>query len=212
MAALDNEAGVAGVAPQVYLYAVKVLDANGAGSFSDIIKGIEWCVHYDVQVINLSLTSLRGNESLRQAVQVAYKAGITVVAAAGNTGGAVTFPAAYPETLAISASNSQDQMAGWSNRGPEIDFISPGVSVPSTFLGGGYRTASGTSMAAPHVTGLVALKLFQNGSLGPEGIRQVLEAAAEPLPGLSKEEQGAGLVNAAKLVGAKEEVAGASRL
>ena len=131
----------------------------------------------------MSLGGSQGNDSVKQTVQAAYKAGITIVAAAGNSGGAVGYPAAYEEVIAVSASNSQDQLASFSSRGPEVDFIAPGVAVPSTFKGGEYRTFSGTSMASPHVAGLAALKIAQNGALGPQGVRQALAAAAESLVG-----------------------------
>ncbi|MBI4051578.1 MAG: S8 family peptidase [Elusimicrobia bacterium] len=201
VAALDNQIGVVGVAPLAQLYGVKVLDANGSGYWSDIAKGIEWCVQNNIRVINMSLGGRSGNESVRQTIVAAYEAGITIVASAGNSGSSVGFPAAYEQTLAISASNSKDEIATFSSRGPEVDFIAPGVKVLST-TGGAYASWSGTSMSAPHMTGLVALKLAQNGSLDPKGVRQALEAAAEPLPNLTSNEQGAGLINAAKLVGA----------
>ena len=196
IAAIDNELGVVGVAPKVALYGVKVLDANGSGTFSDVIAGMEWAVTNKMQVANMSLGASRGNESLKAAVEAMAKAGVTLVAAAGNSGRAVGFPAAYPDAICVAASNSGDRTASFSSRGPEVDFIAPGVDVQSTYMGGGYDSLSGTSMAAPHVAGLAALAI----AAGKTDVRAAFTAAATPLPGVPVEQQGAGMIDAAKLV------------
>ncbi|MBI5883710.1 MAG: S8 family peptidase [Elusimicrobia bacterium] len=198
--ARDNGVGVVGVAPDAALYAVKVLDGNGSGNFSDVIAGMEWTVTNKMAVVNMSLGASRGNEALQAAVEAMAKAGVILIAAAGNSGGAVSFPAAYPQTIAIAASDSQDKVAYFSSRGPEVDFIAPGVSVQSTFLGGGYKSMSGTSMAAPHAAGLAALAVAAKGLKDPEALRTVFKAAAEAIPGVPPEEQGTGVVDAAKAV------------
>jgi len=112
-----------------------------------------------MQVINMSLGTTSDVQSFHDAIIAAHNAGIVIVAAAGNTGGAVTYPAAYPEVIAVSATDQNDQIASWSSRGPEVDLAAPGVSIYSTYKGTDYATLSGTSMAAPHVTGVVALVL-----------------------------------------------------
>lgn len=202
VAALDNQEGVVGVAPSSQIYAVKVLGRRGRGYWSDIAKGIEWCVHNEIPVLNMSISGRDGNETVRETVVAAHRAGVTIVVAAGNTrGGPVGYPAVYEEVLAISASTSEDRFAKFSARGPEIDFIAPGANILSTAMGGGTMAADGTSAAAPHVAGLVALKLSRGGPWTPQGVRRALEGAAETLPGVSRNAQGAGLVNAAKLVG-----------
>ena len=109
------------------------------------------------------------------------------------------YPGAYPETIAVSASDSRDRIAGFSSRGFRVDFIAPGVDVFSTLPGGVYGTFSGTSMATPHVTGLAAL-VISRGTRGLKSVKGALQAAAMPLPGLSSEEQGAGMVTASKLI------------
>jgi subtilisin len=159
IAAEDNEIGVVGVAPEASLYAVKVLGKNGSGYVSDIILGIEWAVDNGMQVANMSLGTDTDVQSLHDACDAAADADLLLVAAAGNDGGAVDYPAAYSSVIAVAATDINDQRASWSSYGPEVLVAAPGVSVRSTWKGGGYKTISGTSMAAPHVTGTLALNL-----------------------------------------------------
>jgi len=190
--------GVVGVAPMAKLYAVKVLDADGNGGYSSVIAGIEWAVKKGAKVANMSLGADEGSEALKRAVAAASKAGMTIVAAAGNGGGAVGFPASYPETLAIGASDVKDAVAEFSSRGPEVDFIAPGVDVKSVKMEGGYEELSGTSMATPHVAGLAALAVAR-GASSPAAVRAMLRKAATPLPGLPSITQGMGMIDAGKL-------------
>ncbi|MBI4347823.1 MAG: S8 family peptidase [Elusimicrobia bacterium] len=200
IAAVRNSTGVVGVAPEASLYGVKVLDGNGSGTFADVIAGIQWAAENEMQVANMSLGASRGTEALADAVKAAAKAGVTIIAAAGNSGGSVGFPAAYPECIAVAASDVRDELAYFSSRGPEVAFIAPGVDVKSTYMGGDYDTLSGTSMATPHVAGLATLATAAKNVRGEAAMRQALKAAATPLPGLSVEEQGAGMIDATKLV------------
>lgn len=164
VAALNNTFGVVGVAPAADLYAVKVLDRNGSGYLSDVIEGMQWAIVNNMQVINMSLGTTADIQSFHDAVIAAKNAGIVVVAAAGNSGGSVIFPAAYPEAIAVSATDQNNVIASWSSRGPEVDLAAPGASIYSTYKGTAYATLSGTSMASPHVAGAAALVL--NTSVG----------------------------------------------
>lgn len=159
VAAMDNDIGVIGVAPQAQLYAVKVLSDSGAGSMSDVIAGIDWAVANDMDVISMSLGISVPYRSLEEACNNAYNAGVVVVAGAGNDRSSVIYPAAYDSVIAVSATTSTDSIATYSNRGPEIELAAPGSSIYSTNKDGGYTLKSGTSMATPHVTGAVALVL-----------------------------------------------------
>jgi subtilisin len=200
IAAARDGKGVVGVAPKARLYAVKVLDRFGNGSFSEIIAGLEWAVQNKMQVANMSLGADEGSEPLLRAVQAAQKAGLVIVAAAGNaSGGAVSFPGAYPETIAVSASDQQDHFASYSSQGEAVAFIAPGSAILSCAPGGKYATHDGTSMATPHVAGLAALAISL-GARGEAGVRAALKRAASPLPGLSASQQGAGMIDAAKLL------------
>ncbi len=209
VAAINNSIGVIGVGPNIDLYAVKVLGANGSGYLSDVIEGLDWVVQQKQTqggdwVINMSLGTSADIQSFHDAILRAYNAGITMVAAAGNTGGAVTYPAAYPEVIAVSATDQNNQLASWSSRGPEVDLSAPGVSIYSTYKGQTYATLSGTSMAAPHVTGVAALVLDRktcdfnlDGVCSPLEVQQKLEQSAIDLGDSGKDNlYGSGLVNA----------------
>lgn len=206
VAAVDNAIGVIGVGPEIDLYAVKILDKKGRGRLSDLIDALDWCIDNDIQVINLSLGSLQDNPSFHEAVKNAYQAGITLIAAAGNygqTGGVISFPARYPETIAVSSVDQYGNMDPFSSYGAEIDLTAPGVDVWSTLNDGLYMLMSGTSMAAPHVTGTVALILStlpnnqfdvnHNGTWDPSEILMKLKLTSQNL-GLPVQQQGAGLV------------------
>ena len=195
--------GLLGVAPAARLYAVRVLDADGSGSISDIIDGIIWAANNQVQAVNMSLGSDHPSESLHRALQYAASQ-MVIVAAAGNSGGKVGYPAAYPETIAVAASDSDDHVAFFSSRGPQVKFIAPGVNIVSSTMRekGLFANWSGTSMATPHVTGLVALCLSQGwvGKDGPDGVLAQLKKAAKKLPGVPDAAQGYGMIDAGKLV------------
>jgi subtilisin len=193
--------GVLGVAPKATLIPVKVLDAEGAGSLSDIVSGINWATDAGVDVINMSLGGPNGSTALQRAVSRALSAGIVVVCAAGNTGpgaNTVGFPAGYSGVIAVAASDKNDAVAPFSSRGDAVAFIAPGVGITSTIPGGGTKALSGTSMASPHVAGLAALAL-ERGARGPGGVRSAFSSAASRLPGLNSTAQGSGMIDAAKL-------------
>jgi subtilisin family serine protease len=208
VAALDNEIGVVGVGPDISLYAVKVLNKKGIGWLSDLIDGLNWCINNEMQVINMSFGSLTDNQSFHDAIIEAYEAGITQVACAGNNGedgGAIEYPAKYPETIAVSAIDQYDYFASFSSFGAEIDITAPGVDIKSTYHKKRfYEILSGTSMSAPHVTGVAALVLTtrpksydidKDGTWDPDEIKIKLKENAENL-GLHPDKQGAGLVRA----------------
>jgi subtilisin family serine protease len=187
IAAVDNEIGVIGVAPQAHLYAVKVLNSSGVGYVSDVIVGLDWCIQNKMQVINMSLGG-GGTTSYHSAIKRAHGAGIVIVAAAGNDGmeNSVNYPAKYDETIAVSATDGNNTLASWSSRGPEVDLAAPGVAILSTWNNGYYREGSGTSMATPHVAGTVALVLAMWGATTPspaipEEVRMLLHRTADDL-------------------------------
>jgi len=206
-AALNNTIGVVGGGPDIDLYAIKVLSRSGSGFLSDVIEGIQWAVVNNMQVINMSLGASSDVQSFHDAVIVAKNAGIVVVAAAGNSGGTVSFPAAYDEVIAVSATDSSDTIAYFSSRGPEVDLAAPGVGIYSTYKGTGYATLSGTSMAAPHVSAVAALILNTpvggvydantNGTWDPDEVQKKLQDKAIDLGGAGFDNIfGWGLVNA----------------
>jgi subtilisin family serine protease len=216
IAAQDVGKGVIGIAPDARVYAVKVLNDRGHGSFASIIDGLQWCVENKMDIVNMSLGASQTTQAYQEAVENATAAGLTIIAAAGNSGSdsegrtSVVFPARYKETIAVAASDWHDAVAEFSSRGPQVDFIAPGVEIRSTKTGGGYTFKSGTSMAAPHVTGLVALYLSAGGRRSPEGIRRALTQSAARFIDVPAEQQGAGMPDALKLT-VRTETAGHKR-
>ncbi|MBI4346423.1 MAG: S8 family peptidase [Elusimicrobia bacterium] len=195
IAGAKNGIGVAGVAPKASLYGIKVLDADGGGTPTTIVDGIEWAAQNRLDIINMSLGG-PSSAALRRAVKAAVAAGVTVVAAAGNDPEApVSAPGKYPEAICVSAATKEDGLAFFSTTGPEVDFIAPGHEVWSDAPGRRLAMHSGTSMAAPHVAGLAALAVSL-GAKGPAAVRAMLEKAATPLQGLTAEQQGAGTIEA----------------
>jgi len=197
VAALDNNIGVVGVAPEANLYAVKILNNSGSGWWSDLVAGLDWCVDSGIEVANMSLGATSAPGDVMTACDNAYAAGVLLVAAAGN-GGSVIYPAAYESVIAVSATDSYDSLAYFSSIGDEVELAAPGVDIYSTYKGGGYTTMSGTSMASPHVTGTAALMIAASIS----NVRGQLQSTADDLGTTGRDSEfGYGLVNAAKAVG-----------
>jgi minor extracellular protease Epr len=191
------------VAPRAQLYAVKSFGKNGSANLSDIIEGIVWCIQNGIRVINMSFGMNEVSETLHQVINRAYKKGIVMVASAGNGGSTsknIDYPAVYPETIAVAASTRNNRIADFSSRGKGIDVAAPGVQILSTLPGNRYADMSGTSMAASHVTGTVALLLQLRPKLTPEQVRRILRKSAKPLSGYGVKDQGAGIIQAERAV------------
>ena len=214
VAAIDNDIGVIGAAPGVNIYALKVLNSQGSGTYSYLISAVQWAVDNNMDVASMSLSGTYNSRSLSRACDRAYRRGLVIVAAAGNNDmGAVSYPAAYSSVIAVSATDETDTLASFSNIGPQIELAAPGVRINSTTMGGGYSgdTWGGTSMATPHVTGAVALLLTTsvpaeydtngNNVWDPAEIRQRLQDTATDLGTVGKDNYyGYGLVNASAAV------------
>lgn len=201
IAAEDNEIGVVGVGPEISLYGVKVLDRRGSGYLSNVIQGLEWVVTKRIDIVNMSIGSDYYSEAFEDAVNSAHEAGVIMVAAAGNDGSYVDYPAAYDNVIAVSAITQEDSLASFSSRGPEIDVAAPGVSINSTYKDGSYKELNGTSMATPHVTGVVALMLQAGTASNLEDVRYRFGVDCEDLGDEGKDEYyGYGLVNALNAV------------
>ncbi len=205
VAAVDNEIGVIGTAPKVNLYGVKVLDIGGEGYESDVIKGIEWSVENNMDIISMSLGSDSGLPALKDVCEKAYNEGLLLVAAAGNagnpecTGDNVSYPAKYDSVIAVAATNSSDNRASISSTGQGVELAAPGVSIYSTWRNDTYATSSGTSMACPHVTGTAALVWRAYPDYNNTQVRQRLQETAEDLGVPGRDEwYGYGLVDAEK--------------
>jgi len=201
IAAVDNDTGVIGVAPGASLYAAKALDRAGVGYVSTLVAALEWAVDNEMDVVNMSLGTSADIDALHDACEEARAAGLVLVASAGNEGDGnaetddVSYPAAYDSVIAVAATDSLDDVPWWSSSGPEVELAAPGVDVRSTWKGGSYKTESGTSMAAPHVSGTAALVLAAVGEISPNELRAWLATTAEDIGALDNV-SGNGLVDA----------------
>jgi subtilisin family serine protease len=202
--ALDNGAGVVGMAPGARLWPVRVLNNAGSGSFSDVICGVDYVTAHasEIEVANMSLggpgsDSACGSnqDALHEAICAAVGAGVTFVVSAGNSAAdARNFvPATYDEVITVSAladfngkpgggaaptcrADVDDTIADFSNFGADVDVIAPGVCILSTWRRGGYNTISGTSMASPHVAGGAALYKATHPTASPADVKSALQA------------------------------------
>ena len=198
IAGAHNGSGMVGVAPEATILPVKVMNSSGTGKVSDIIDGIGWAVQQKADVINMSLGAAKYSEAQGKAVKAAREAGVLVVCAAGNTSGAVLYPAAFEDSVAVAALDYSNKITDFSCRGPEIDFIAPGVRIYSAAPGGSFALKQGTSQATPHISGLAALAVSL-GVKGPDALKAALTKASYNL-GLPPEQQGAGVPVASRLV------------
>ncbi len=190
----NNGIGVAGTCPDCSLLNVKVLGDNGSGYFSWIANGIIWAADNGAKVINMSLGGSSGSAALSDAVNYAWKKGVVVVAAAGNSSTSQLFyPAAYPNVIAVAATDRNDAMASFSNYGASwVDVAAPGVDIFSTATdhrstiwrsAPSYGTISGTSMASPHVAGIAGLVWSKGTCTTATCVRASIEQGADHIAG-----------------------------
>ena len=168
-ASYRENTGIVGVAPEAKLLILKVLGGEGGGEYEGIINGIHYAIDWEgpngekTDIISMSLGGPEDIPELYQAVKKAVDAGIPVVCAAGNEGDGdfetneFAYPGAYGEVIQVGAVDFERNMAPFSNINNEIDLVAPGVDVFSAYPGSQYARLSGTSMAAPHVSGALAL-------------------------------------------------------
>lgn len=163
---------IKGVAPEAKILALKVLDRHGSGSYYSIIEGIRYATNWTgkngekVRIINMSLGGSYNDKALEKAILEACSKGIVVVVASGNEGKDETnfeesfemgYPALYNECITVAACDENKKIAYFSNNHLEVDVTAAGVDVLSTYPKSGYARLSGTSMATPHVSGILAL-------------------------------------------------------
>lgn len=204
IAARENNEGVVGVAPEASLLIVKVLNKNGSGQYDWIINGIHYAIEQKVDIISMSLGGPNDLPELHQAIKKAIANNILVVCAAGNEGDGddstdeFAYPGCYNEVISVGAINLERRSSDFTNSHNEIDLVAPGEKIISTYLNGKYATLSGTSMAAPHVSGALALiKDLVTNSFGrqlsePELYAQLIKRTV-PL-GFSPKLEGNGLI------------------
>lgn len=197
----NNGLGVIGVAPLAKIMAVKGLGDDGSGYDTDLAQGIVYAADNGADIINMSWGGTGDSPVIEEAIQYAYSLGVILVAAAGNSAidASQFLPAKYAGVITVSAFNSADTMASFSNFGTKIDVAAPGVGIQSTVPGGFYSSYNGTSMASPHVAGLAALILSQHPGLTNEQVRQVIRRTADDVGAVGFDTQaGYGRINTLK--------------
>ena len=180
-AGINNTLGVAGLA-NVSIFAEKFLSSLGYGSNADAAAAINHAVSMGADILSNSWGGSGYSSLLQEAIDNATASGVLVIAAMGNDGGNIkSYPAAFPNVVAVGATDNLDQVASFSNYGDWIDVAAPGVNILSTVPNNGYDSYSGTSMATPHVSGLTALLWSQFPNYTAEQITTLLEASAVDL-------------------------------
>ena len=188
-AVINNGQGVAGVAPGVRIMACKFLDSSGSGSSSDAITCLDYAVQKGARIANASWGGGPASQSFLDALNRARAAGLLLVCAAGNESADNDAVPHYPSNyevdnvLAVGAMTRSEQVASFSNVGlTTVDLFAPGSAILSTIPGGSYASFSGTSMAAPHASGVAALVLSTNRAQSHLAVRSRVLAGVEPLP------------------------------
>ena len=173
-----------GVAKNVSLHSVRVMDCRGSGSISNMVAGIDWITanHQNPAVVNMSVGVGGRSSTLDLAINKSIAAGVTYVVAAGNaTSDACYFsPSDVTAAIVVGATNSDDSRASYSNFGPCVDLFAPGSSVTSTWASSdtATNTMSGTSMASPHGAGVAALYLETNPTASPATVQDAVVGSA----------------------------------
>jgi subtilisin len=184
VAAAQNGAGIIGVAPAASLFNVKVVANSGAGQWSWLIAGIDWCIANKMHIASIQLGGPSAPVALETICNAAFASGLLVIATAGVGGpamGTVAAPARYNNVIGVSAVDSADVITPFSSRGPEVELCAPGINVLSTKPGGGYQSWSGTAGACAHVSGAAAVAWGAHRFATNVHIWNLLAGTARPL-------------------------------
>jgi len=210
---LAAHADLKGVAPEAKLLSVRAF-RSGKKSLAQstsfqLLKGIDWAFEAGAKVMNMSFTGPM-DPLLERIIKAAADKGVIFIAAAGNNGpkGAPLYPAAYPEVIAVTATDDKGKLYSKANRGDYISIAAPGVDIIAPALKGSYQLSSGTSMAAAHVSGVVALLIERDGKLDWSKARDILSSSARKPDGSGNKAFGAGILDAAGALGEPDSAAG----
>ena len=188
IASKDNGIGTTGVASEADIYSVKVQDSTGKGDLMDIIEGIDWAIKNDMDMMNMSFGTDRHSATLKAKINEAVSKGMIVVASSGNTGDSkMMYPANYDNVIAVGATDQNNNLASFSARGPALDIVAPGVEIASTHIDDKYAIGSGTSQAAPYVTGMLALYMEKYPNKSAKELTQMLYNHALDLGEIGKD-------------------------
>lgn len=204
----NDGSGVAGINWSARIMPVKFLDGAGSGSTADAIAAIDYAVANGAQVINASWGGGPFSSAMFNTLSAANDAGVLFVAAAGNTSNnndtTPNYPSGYdlPNVISVAATDDADTLAGFSNFGVNsVDLGAPGVRILSAIRNNGYASLSGTSMAAPHVSGVAALVVANNPSIGINALRAALLENTDAVADLTGRTVTGGRLNAFKALG-----------
>jgi len=205
-ALIAGRARLTGAAPNAQILAIRAFDPAGdsgaeATTFG-ILRSLDWAVANGARIINMSFAG-PSDPAIKRALETAKKKGAVLIAAAGNAGAKSPplYPAADPNVIAVTATDSDDNLFDGANRGKHIAVAAPGVNLMVAIPDGGYQVSTGTSYSAAEVSGIVALMLEHKPKLTPDGVRAILMATAKDLGPKGQDEQfGAGLADAYRAV------------
>lgn len=207
----NNGIGIAGVNWNTNILPIKFLDKDGSGDAADAIEGINYAVKMGARVLNNSWGGGAYSKALKDAIEKANKKSVIFVAAAGNNSLNIDVSPSYPASyevanvISVAATTSWDEKASFSNYGLKtVHIAAPGEDIYSTFPNNQYGYLSGTSMAAPHVTGIVALMLSVNPKLTPLEIKESLIRSAQPVAELKNYVLAHGRANVFNAINNKE--------
>ncbi len=210
----NDEVGISGIAPQVKIMPLKVMDDTESGNSLRVAKAIRYAVDNGAKVINLSLGSDSASRNIKSAIDYAISKNVVVVAASGNEGNEgnqPNYPASFAGVISVAATGPRDTVAAFSNHNRSVAVSAPGVNVIGArsaqnqicrpYRNDFYCVASGTSFAAPYVSGTVALMLSANAKLSITQVTQILESTSQDLgPSGRDDYYGYGRIDAAKAV------------
>lgn len=203
----NNRIGIMGHAPRVRIMALKFLGKNGSGYTSDAVKAIDYAIRNGAKVINNSWGSYSKSTAVSQAIDRARAAGVLFVAAAGNSGmnndSKPFYPASFPQDniVRVASSTSADKMSSFSNYGLKtVDLAAPGSNIYSTIDGNRYATKSGTSMASPLVSGVLATMVSLRPDLSYRQIKAALLGSVDKLSAFGGKVKSGGRINALRAV------------
>lgn len=204
--AINDDYGTIGIAPNAEIIAIKGMNEDGGGSYANLIKAIHKAIDKGVNVINMSLGGAVPSLDLDRAIDLALSKNIVIVCAAGNSGekDSVMWPGRHSGTICVGASNKQGKVSAFSSRGPQVDVVAPGERIITTGLNHSHVKVTGSSFAAPMVSGVACL-LAQNGI---KLTSEMIKATAIDIgkPGVD-DKSGYGLLNPEALMETKAVVA-----
>lgn len=187
--AQNNSIGTVGVAPDSRLYSVKVLTTNGVGTLEGVVAGIQWAIDQKMDIINMSLTTVTDDKTLRDITKKAYDAGILIVAASGNERESgkykdVLYPARFPSVIAVGSVSQLNKLSYFSNYGASQELVAPGENILSSFTDSktatneDYAISEGTSVATPFAAGTFAQYMEAYPHLSNKQLRETVKRAA----------------------------------